>query len=178
MIYGAVTSNIAEYLNQLGNPWKEVQSLDILIPNLISLALIVAVIIFFSLLLLGGIQWITSGGDKESLTKAQGKITSALIGIVIVFSAWAILNMVKYFFGLSTFFGSPAAGQFDCCSIVGGQMRNTTECCKLVDSYGCVFGRYQPNAGECGKLRIDWNCWAQKFAGGGNPDPNNYCKSD
>jgi len=177
MIYGTVISDITGYLDQLGNPWKGVQSLDVLVPNLINLALIVAVVVFFFLLLLGGIQWITSGGDKEALTKAQGKITSALIGIVIVFSAWAILNLVKYFFGLSTVSG-PSAGQFDCCTIVGGKMRNKTECCKLVDSYGCVSGRYQPNAGECGKLRIDWNCWAQKFSGGRNPDPNNYCKSD
>jgi len=177
MIYGTVISDIAKYLDQLGNPWKGVQSLDILVPNLINLVLILAVVVFFFLLLLGGIQWITSGGDKESLAKAQGKITSALIGIVIVFSAWAILNLVKYFFGLSGVSGPPSV-QFDCCTIVGGNMRNKTECCKLVDSYGCASGRYQPNAGECGKLRIDWNCWAQKFAGGRNLDPNNYCKSD
>lgn len=101
MIYATVISDIAAYLEQLGNPWKNIQSLDVLVPNLINLVLVVAVVVFFFLLLLGGIRWITAGGDKEALAKAQGKITSALIGIIIVFSAWAILNLVKYFFGLT-----------------------------------------------------------------------------
>jgi hypothetical protein len=102
MIYATVVSDIASYLEQLGNPWKNIQDINVLVPNLIKLVLIIAVVVFFFLLLLGGIQWITSGGDKESLTKAQRKITAALIGIVIVFSAWAILNLVKYFFGLES----------------------------------------------------------------------------
>jgi len=103
MIYSTITSDIGKYLEGLpiGNPWKNVQHINILIPNLINLVLIAAVVIFFFLLLLGGIQWITSGGDKESLSKAKGKITSALVGIIIVFSAWAILNLVNHFFRIN-----------------------------------------------------------------------------
>ena len=66
----------------------------------ISLVLIVAAIIFFFMLVIGGIRWITSGGDKEQTTAARSQLTAALIGLVIVFSAWAILRVVGTFFNL------------------------------------------------------------------------------
>ena len=65
----------------------------------ISLVLIVAAIIFFFMLVIGGIRWITSGGDKEKTTSARSQLTAALIGLVIVFSAWAIVSVVGQFFG-------------------------------------------------------------------------------
>lgn len=103
MIYSTAISDIGKYLEELpiGNPWKNIQNINVLIPNLINLVLIAAVVVFFFLILFGGVQWITSGGDKESLSKAKGKITSALVGIIIVFSAWAILNLVNYFFRIN-----------------------------------------------------------------------------
>lgn len=36
------------------------------------------------MLLLGAYDWITSGGDKEKLSKAQQKITNAVIGIIVI----------------------------------------------------------------------------------------------
>jgi hypothetical protein len=102
MIHSVVVSDIEKYLDQLpiGNPWKNAQNVNILLPNLINLILVISVTVCFFILLLGGLQWITSGGDKDSLTKAKGKITSALVGIAIVFSAWIILGLVKHFFSL------------------------------------------------------------------------------
>lgn len=97
----AVVSDIQKYL-ELTPSTKTWINLNVqsIVSNLINLILIVALVVFLFLLLLGGIQWITSGGDKESLAKARGKITSALVGLIIVFSAWAILSLVKGFFGL------------------------------------------------------------------------------
>lgn len=78
---------------------------DITVPNIIQtairLVLVVASLIAFFFLVLGGIKWVTSGGDKEQTQKAQGQITAALVGLVIVFSAWAILRLVEAFFGIS-----------------------------------------------------------------------------
>lgn len=95
----ALESNIKDYLE--GHPWLDISDINIIVPNLITLVLIIAVVVFFFLILMGGIQWITAGGDKEAMANAQKRLTSALIGMVIVFSAWAILNLVKYFFGLT-----------------------------------------------------------------------------
>lgn len=72
-----------------------------LIPSLIGLAFVAGVIVFFFMLLLGAIQWMTSGGDKGNMEIARGRITSALIGIIILFSVFAIIKLVEGFFGIS-----------------------------------------------------------------------------
>lgn len=54
----------------------------------------------FAYLVFGGVQWITSGGDKASLEAARNKIIHALVGLVIVASTWAVITLVAEFFGL------------------------------------------------------------------------------
>lgn len=58
-------------------------------------------IIAFFMLLWGGVQWILSGGDKEGVEKARKRITGALIGLAIVFSAYALLYIVTQLFGIN-----------------------------------------------------------------------------
>src|SRR3989344_2664716 len=62
--------------------------------------LIVALVLAFIFLVIGGIRWILSGGDKAGTEAAKGTITAALIGLVIVFLAWAFLKVVTTFFGV------------------------------------------------------------------------------
>lgn len=57
-------------------------------------------VIAFIFLLWGGLQWILAGGDKEGTEKARKKITSALIGLAIVFSAYALLFIIRALFGI------------------------------------------------------------------------------
>ena len=81
---------------------------DITVPGIVSavvkLILVLAALVSFIFLVLGGIRWITSGGDKEGTAKAQGTITAALIGLVIVFAAWAIIRLLQTFFGIGPIF--------------------------------------------------------------------------
>ncbi len=65
--------------------------------------LIIAALVSFVFLVIGGIKWITSGGDKEGTAKAQSTITAALIGLVIVFAAWAIIRLLETFFNIKIF---------------------------------------------------------------------------
>lgn len=82
-----------------------VQATDVgsIIRALIGIVLIVAAIVFFFMLLLGGLQWITSGGDKAGVEGARSRLTAAFIGLVIVFSAWAIMSLVENFLGVEIF---------------------------------------------------------------------------
>lgn len=64
----------------------------------INLILITASIASFILLLVGALQWIMSGGDKESLDKAKKRITASLVGLAIVFSVYALSMIVSYLF--------------------------------------------------------------------------------
>jgi pseudouridine-5'-phosphate glycosidase len=74
-----------------------------IVSGLIRGALVVAAIVFFFILVIGGIKWIASGGDKAATEGARNQITAALIGLVIVFAAWAIVALINTFFGINIF---------------------------------------------------------------------------
>jgi len=111
----AVAFAVAEEIN-LG-PTGQFQALgNLTIPNIVSsaiqLILVVAALIAFIFLIVGGIRWITAGGDKEKTAKAQQTLTAALVGLVIVFAAWAIMSLIEKFFGITIFkLTIPTAGQ-------------------------------------------------------------------
>ena len=64
----------------------------------INLILIAASVTSFVLLLVGALQWILSGGDKEGLDKAKKRITASLVGLAITFSVYALIAIVSYLF--------------------------------------------------------------------------------
>lgn len=64
---------------------------------LVTVFLILAVILAFFFLLYGGVQWITSGGDKQATQSARDRITAALVGLVVVFAAYLILTVAGGF---------------------------------------------------------------------------------
>lgn len=66
----------------------------------INILLLVAFVAALAFLVMGGIRWIMSGGDKEGTGKAKNAVTSALVGLVIVLSAWILINVVLNFFRL------------------------------------------------------------------------------
>ena len=51
---------------------------------------------FFLLLymLWGGLDWISSNGEKERIAKAQAKITNAVIGMLVVVVALVLFNVI------------------------------------------------------------------------------------
>lgn len=71
-----------------------------------NIAIVLAAILVFFFLILGGIEWITSGGDKVKTENAQKRITSAVLGLAIVVAAWAIMKVIDAFFGIGLFSGS------------------------------------------------------------------------
>lgn len=74
-----------------------------IVSGLIRLILVVAALVFFFILVIGGIRWIISGGDKAQTEAARNQITAALVGLVIVFAAWAIIQLINTFFGIDIF---------------------------------------------------------------------------
>ena len=70
-----------------------------MISGAVKLVMVIAALVFFFLLIIGGIQWMTSGGDKAATESARGRITAAFIGLIIVFAVYAILALIKTFFG-------------------------------------------------------------------------------
>ena len=51
-------------------------------------------LVFFGLILYGGIIWLTARGKEESVTKAKGILEAAIIGLIIVVFSYAIATFV------------------------------------------------------------------------------------
>lgn len=95
---------IAQVINiDAPEQFSNLQNIDFggLITIVITFAIIIAALAFFFMLVLGGVKWITSGGDKGKTEGARNQITAGLVGLVIVFAAWAILTLIESFFGVS-----------------------------------------------------------------------------
>lgn len=71
------------------------------ISAVVGILLIISAIAAFLFLILGGLQWITSGGDKAGMEAARNKITAAIIGLIIVAAAWAIMFLIGQFIGFN-----------------------------------------------------------------------------
>jgi hypothetical protein len=64
---------------------------------------------------IGGILYIVSSGDSGMMDKAKSAIKNALIGFIIVFSAYLIVNTTIVYLGTKTDLGISAHwGTFDC----------------------------------------------------------------
>lgn len=74
-----------------------------LITSFVGLALLLSALLVFGYLVIGGVQWITSGGDKGKTESARNKITAALVGLAIVASSYALMQIIGFFFGINIF---------------------------------------------------------------------------
>ncbi|OGD83901.1 hypothetical protein A2165_00215 [Candidatus Curtissbacteria bacterium RBG_13_40_7] len=83
----------------------KVTDLVAVIRAIIQFILIVAFVAAFIMLLIGGIRWITAGGDEKGVASARNMITAALIGLVVVLISYAIIRLVELFFGFNIITG-------------------------------------------------------------------------
>jgi len=81
-----------------GLPSGGLNTVSKVLGNSLTIMLIVAVILTLIYLILGGIQWIQSGGDKQKVAQARSRITYAVIGLIVALVAFFIINVVGYFF--------------------------------------------------------------------------------
>lgn len=70
-----------------------------LINGVLTFVMVIGALLVFLYLILGGIEWITSGGDKSKTEKARNKITAAVVGLVILAASYAILILILNFLG-------------------------------------------------------------------------------
>lgn len=76
-------------------------SISGIISGAISLVMLVVAIVFFFVLIMGGLRWVMSEGDQKNVEAARNQITNALIGLAIVFAAFAIMKLIETIFGIS-----------------------------------------------------------------------------
>ncbi|MBU0661258.1 pilin [Patescibacteria group bacterium] len=66
----------------------------ILVGDVVGGALSFMGVLFFGLMLYGGFLWMTARGDEGHVTKGKDTIISAVIGLVIVLSSYAITQFI------------------------------------------------------------------------------------
>src|SRR6185437_1143562 len=68
------------------------------VANSITILLILAVVLSLIFLIWGGAQWIASGGDKAKISAARGRITYAIIGLIVTLVAFFLVGFIGYLF--------------------------------------------------------------------------------
>lgn len=71
------------------------------ITNTLTLAFGIALLVVLVMLIWGAFEWITSGGDKEAVGKARGRIINALIGLAVLAVAYALARVAADFVGIN-----------------------------------------------------------------------------
>lgn len=77
-------------------------SLGSVITTAISVVMGIGAILTFLYLIWGGIEWITSGGEKSKAEQARTKITTAVIGLIVLAASYALLKLVLEVLGFSS----------------------------------------------------------------------------
>ena len=148
-------------MNPLGDngdvtkPMGFAKDLGSVINSVLSFALVIAALLVLFYLVWGGIEWITSGGDKGKTESARNKITSAIIGLIILAAAYAIFSLVHQNYAISHF--TKADTHF--IGIYDFLMR---ESAKILIAKGSLFMNYEQDLGFPG-LRESKKSFMSKY---------------
>lgn len=159
---------------------RSTQSIPEIIGTVIGIALSFVGIVFFLLILFGGLRWMTAFGNEEKVTSAKGIMEHAAIGLVIVLAAYAISRFV---FGTLGVFSdqSPTdppqelADGMGCCSnyaswkSVSTLEENCSGPTRNWEVGPCVLGCCQNAGNECRKDVAQISCYDSNFGVDWNP---------
>ena len=69
--------------------------------NIISTGIeLAAIFVCLLMLILGGFEWIFSQGDKQKVAQARQRLTMSVIGLILIFLSFMIINILYGFFRL------------------------------------------------------------------------------
>jgi hypothetical protein len=74
--------------------------LDAVISAAVGLITVIAGVWFIFLLITGGIAWMSAGGDKVKVEDAQKRLTTGLIGLIVVIAGIYLADLFGYLLGL------------------------------------------------------------------------------
>ena len=89
-----------EITEPAGFEFKNATISDI-ISALIPYIFTIAGLVLFIILIMGGFGLLTSGGNPDKVKAAQGRITSAIIGFIIIFISYWLMKILEIVFGIS-----------------------------------------------------------------------------
>ncbi len=78
----------------------QLKDLECVFGNVVNVALVLAGIVLFVMLIAGGFQYITAGGDPKGIEQAKKTLTYAIGGIILVALSFLILQFIFKFTGI------------------------------------------------------------------------------
>ena len=78
---------------------SSLSSLTKLIENIANYAIDLIIIVCTIFIIIGGIQYITAGGNQEQAQKAKATLTWAIIGLILVLAAPILIKTFKTIIG-------------------------------------------------------------------------------
>ena len=73
---------------------KGEENLPVVIGKMVGIALGLLGLILVIYLIIGGVMWMTSGGNEDRVKRAQSLIRNAIIGLVVVVLAYALAYFI------------------------------------------------------------------------------------
>ena len=87
-------------------PSPDLLNIGGIVGKLLNIAFFAAGLFFLIQVIIGGISWINAGGDPKAMDSARGRITNAVIGLVIVSAGFGITIIVTTALGINIFSGA------------------------------------------------------------------------
>jgi hypothetical protein len=75
-------------------------ALGLLIATLFRAVIMVGGLALFVFIVMGGLNWITAGGDEKKVEDARNRITNGIIGMAILVATAAIISFIGGFLGM------------------------------------------------------------------------------
>jgi type IV secretory pathway VirB2 component (pilin) len=91
------SSTLSQTVDKAGF-YQDGNNIDNLTQTIINTILGFLGIIFTIIIIYAGIRWLTASGNPETISKAKGLLTNAVIGLIIVLAAYAISVAIFSFF--------------------------------------------------------------------------------
>ncbi len=79
---------------KIGNKFGANTDIQGIIVGIIKTFLTFLTIIFIILILIAGFKWMTAAGNEEQIKEARSQLSHAIIGLIIILSAYAITHFV------------------------------------------------------------------------------------
>jgi len=93
--------------SEVANGVNAGHNLETFISNIIGVLTILGGLFFIFYFIMGGLTWITAGGEQGKIVKARDQMIQAVIGMIVIVASYGLIGLVGAFVGYD--FLHPAA---------------------------------------------------------------------
>lgn len=85
------------------NPVAQFSDIGKLLNQILPTIMLAASLVFLAILLYGAFSYVTSSGEQEKIQKSRKTITYSMVGLVLIFLSYLIVQIVSMITGITLF---------------------------------------------------------------------------